>query len=116
MELRRIGAISLAKISASIYALFGLLIGSVVSVVALIAGSVAQPETAGPFAGFYGVAAVIVLPLFYGAAGFVGSLIMAGLYNWLAGVVGGVRLEFQPTAEVSDGPDRQSLASSGVQT
>ncbi|HUD73010.1 MAG TPA: hypothetical protein VMQ62_13710 [Dongiaceae bacterium] len=88
---------SLAKVLACVYALLGLIFGAVFSIVALVAGSVAQPGSGGPLMGLFGVAAVIVLPVCYAGLGFVGALIMAGLYNMLAGVVGGVQLDLQPT-------------------
>jgi hypothetical protein len=42
-----------------------------------------------------GVGAIIVLPIFYGGLGFVGTLIAAWLYNVIAGVVGGIELDVQ---------------------
>ena len=34
------------------------------------------------------------MPVFYGAMGFVGGLITAGLYNVIAGFTGGIEFEF----------------------
>lgn len=98
MELRRIGAVSLAKISACCYAVLGLIIGAVFSLIAVLASSVAEPGTGGPLMGLFGAAAVIVLPICYGVAGFIGALIMAGVYNLVAGIVGGIHLDLQPTS------------------
>ena len=39
------------------------------------------------------IGAIIWLPLFYATIGFLVSLIMAALYNAIAGWVGGIRLE-----------------------
>lgn len=102
MEVRRIGALSLAKISGMLYALLGLVFGILMSLISLAVGTVAPQQSGGPLAALFGVAAVIVMPVFYGAIGFVGSLIMAGLYNWLAGVVGGVRLELREVPPAGD--------------
>lgn len=41
----------------------------------------------------FGVGAVVFLPIFYAIIGFLGGLIGAGLYNALAGIVGGVEAE-----------------------
>jgi len=98
MELRRIGVLSLAKISAAIYALLGLVGGAIVSLVSLVVGTVAPAESGGALSALFGVAAVVVLPVFYGVVGFVGSLIMAALYNWLAGMVGGVHIDLRVVA------------------
>jgi hypothetical protein len=43
----------------------------------------------------FGAGAVIALPLFYGALGFVTTFLAALLYNAVAGMVGGVELEVQ---------------------
>jgi len=55
--------------------------------------------------GEIGVAAVIVLPLFYGLLGFIGGIITAALFNLVASMVGGVEIElsqgFDPPARSS---------------
>ncbi|MEK6374241.1 MAG: hypothetical protein AABO58_16260 [Acidobacteriota bacterium] len=43
----------------------------------------------------FGAAAVVALPIFYGILGFIMTLIMAALYNLVAGWVGGVELDVQ---------------------
>ena len=51
-------------------------------------------ESPGAFLGvFFGVAAIVALPLFYGAMGFIGGVISATLYNFIVGFTGGVELE-----------------------
>jgi hypothetical protein len=40
-----------------------------------------------------GVGAIVVLPICYGIFGFIGTLIMAWLFNVAAGMVGGVEIE-----------------------
>lgn len=94
MIVRRMGPLSLAKLSATLYGLIGLLIGGVVSLVSVVGGAMAGDE-AGPLGMLFGVAAVILLPLFYGCIGFVTSLIGASLYNLVAGWVGGIELEVE---------------------
>jgi hypothetical protein len=49
-----------------------------------------------PFLGaLFGVGAIIVLPIFYGVLGFIAFAIGAVLYNVLAGMVGGLRVEVE---------------------
>jgi hypothetical protein len=43
----------------------------------------------------FGVGAIIILPIFYGALTFVFALIGAALYNAVAGWVGGVEMDLQ---------------------
>ena len=51
-----------------------------------------QDLAAGPF---FGIAAVVFLPVTYGVMGFVMTLIMAALYNALAKLVGGVEIDLR---------------------
>ena len=69
MQIRRIGALSLAKVLAVIYAVFGLIFGLIFSLIAL--------------------------PIFYGLIGFIGGLITAWLYNAAARIIGGIELELE---------------------
>ena len=43
----------------------------------------------------FGVGAVIFMPLFYGALGFITGIITAALYNLVAGWIGGVELQLE---------------------
>jgi hypothetical protein len=85
---------SCARISGLLYGLMGLLFGACVSVISLLGGIAAGSSNQG-YQMLFGTAAVIVLPILYGGVGFVGSLIAAALYNWLAKMVGGVELDLQ---------------------
>ncbi|MDF1839150.1 MAG: hypothetical protein P1V35_14880, partial [Planctomycetota bacterium] len=44
-------------------------------------------------AAFVGVGAIIAIPIFYGLASFIGGMIYALIYNFVAGWVGGLVLE-----------------------
>ena len=94
MIVRRMGPLSLAKVSATLYGLIGLLVGGVISLVSVVGGALAGDEAA-PMGMLFGVAAVILLPIFYGGIGLVTSLIGASLYNLVAGWVGGIELDMQ---------------------
>jgi len=94
--LRHIEPLSLAKISGLLYALMGLIGGAFISLFSL-AGAASSNfgsswMTFGPA---FGVAAIILLPLLYGAMGFIGGLIGAAVYNALVGVTGGIELEVE---------------------
>jgi hypothetical protein len=45
------------------------------------------------FGALFGVGAIILLPICYGILGFIGTLIMAWLFNIAAGIVGGVEVD-----------------------
>ncbi|HUP60977.1 MAG TPA: hypothetical protein VNA69_11210 [Thermoanaerobaculia bacterium] len=92
MIVRRIGPLSLAKLTGVLYAFFGLIFGGIFSLVSIIGGAIV-PKEAGPMGLIFGVAAIIILPVFYGLMGFLTSLIGAAIYNWLAGWLGGVELD-----------------------
>jgi hypothetical protein len=95
MIVNRIGPVSCARLSGLLYAVIGLIIGGIFSLVAMAGGFASDtPELAG-FAPIIGVAAVIVFPIMYGLMGFVATLIAAWLYNIAAGIVGGVELDIQ---------------------
>ncbi len=95
MVINRIGPLSLAKIAGLLYALMGLFFGGILSLVAL-GGAFASADSGNAiFPMIFGAGAIVFLPIFYGCLGFVGTLIMAWLYNLVAGMLGGVELEVQ---------------------
>ncbi len=96
MVLRRIGALSLAKVMSAIYGAMGLIIGAIIAVFSLFGAAIGAgaEQSAEPLLGaLFGVGAVVFLPIFYAIIGYLGGLIGAGLYNALAGIVGGVEVE-----------------------
>ncbi len=98
MVLKRIGPLSLAKIAGIIYVVLGFLVGIFISMLALLgvfAGSMAE-NGPGPIIGmFLGIGAIILFPIFYGVLGFVFGAVFAWLYNLFAGIVGGIGLDLQ---------------------
>jgi hypothetical protein len=95
MVINRIGPFSLAKIGGTLYAILGLILGCILSLIAMAGGFAAQTSRAAGFGAMVGVGAIIFLPILYGCIGFVGMLIGAALYNLVAGLVGGVELDVQ---------------------
>ena len=97
MVVKRVGPVSLAKISAVIYAILGLIIGAFFSLMG-VAGALAGGDDSGVGAGIMGmvgVGAIVMLPIIYACIGFVGSLIVGVIYNMVASMVGGVEVDLQ---------------------
>jgi hypothetical protein len=94
MVIRRVGPLSFAKITGILYGLMGLLLGAIFSLMSLVSSAFSTKE-AGAMGMIFGVAAVVVLPIFYGVLGFVSSLIAAALYNLIASWVGGIEMDVQ---------------------
>jgi len=92
MTVTRIGPMSVAKIAGALYALIGLIAGGVISAVSMVGGAMGGSE-AGALGMLFGAAAVVLIPVLYGCLGFVMTLIGASLFNFVAGMVGGVELE-----------------------
>jgi hypothetical protein len=87
---------SLAKVAAALYAMMGLLAGCIFSLITVLGGALAPNDApGGVFGMLFGVAAIVVLPIFYGVMGFVMSLIGAALYNVAASSLGGVEVDLQ---------------------
>ena len=66
MIIKRIGPLSFAKLSAVLYAIMGLVVGGIFSLVALAGGFASETEKCAGIGAMIGVGAVIVAPIFYG--------------------------------------------------
>ena len=86
---KRIGVLSVAKITGVIGAIAGLVVGIPVAIVAYFTG----PTWGVGVAGWLGLA---LLPLLYGALGFVGGALYAWLYNVVSGWIGGIEVDLSP--------------------
>lgn len=98
MILRRVEVMSCGKIAGALYALLGLVFGVVFALLSLLGVGVAATladEPGALFGALFGLGAVILIPLFYGTLGFVGGIIAAAVYNWLAGWIGGLELQLE---------------------
>ena len=95
MVINRVGPLSVAKLAGMLYAIFGLIFGAIISLVALARGMAANSDEPGATLvdALFGAGAVIVLPIFYGGMGFVMTLLMAWLYNVTARILGGVQID-----------------------
>jgi hypothetical protein len=94
MVLRSVGILSAGKICGAMGVFIGLLIGGFMALLSL-AGIAVQAQGNGPQvpAMFLGIGALIFVPLFYGFFAFITGLIYAAIYNFLAGIVGGLELD-----------------------
>jgi hypothetical protein len=95
MVLKRLGPLSCAKITGTLYAILGLVFGAIFSMVSLATGFGSNTSGGMGFGALMGVGAIVALPILYGGMGFVTTLIGAWLYNILAGVVGGIEMDLQ---------------------
>jgi hypothetical protein len=98
MVVRSVGVLSVGKIAGIFYAAIGLIAGSFFTLFSLLGatlGALAGGDEQAFFAVFFGVGAIIIMPLLYGLMGFVGGIITAALYNLLAAIVGGVELNIE---------------------
>ena len=101
MVLTRVGVLSCGKVMGVMYTVMGLIIGFFVAVSSLLGaaiGSAASDQGAAWLGALLGVGAIVVFPAFYGAMGFVGGLLSALFYNWIAGLIGGIEVEFEQRA------------------
>ena len=94
MVIERIAPLSLAKVMGAIYAVIGFVVGALFTLFALVgaaAGGSPDPEMAW-MAPLFGIAAIVVFPILYGMLAFVMGLVVSGIYNLVAGRVGGIEL------------------------
>lgn len=94
MVVKRVVPMSVAKVAATLYAILGIIFGGIISAVSFAGQALAPDSGDGGMMGMmFGAAAVVILPIFYACLGFVMSLLMAALYNLVAGWVGGVEVD-----------------------
>ena len=97
MVVKRIAPMSFAKIQGAMGALMGLIFGLMFAAFASLGTAIASQSEGssglGMFAAMFGVGAIIIMPICYGIFGFIFGLIGAALYNWVAGMVGGIEIE-----------------------
>ncbi|MFQ5823946.1 MAG: hypothetical protein ACE5JB_07820 [bacterium] len=92
--IKSVDPLSLGKIYGATLALIGLLVGGLITLFSLTLGGMMSDYGTGMIMpGFFGAAAIIVLPIFYGILGFIAGIIGAFFYNVVAKVVGGIKIE-----------------------
>jgi hypothetical protein len=101
MVIKRVSPMSVAKVSFVLYAAIGFIIGGIFALFGAAFGSLAALSGGRNHMGlgfpemFFGVGAIIVLPIFYGVMAAIFSAIGAFIYNIVAGWVGGIEIEVQ---------------------
>src|SRR5262245_21748809 len=98
MVIKRIDPMSCAKVSGLLYAGIGLLLGACFTLfMTAIESFVPQdePQITGLLGMVFGAGAIVMMPIFYGALGFIGGFIAAFIYNVVAGWTGGIQIEVQ---------------------
>ena len=91
-RLTRIDPLSAAKMYGALLAVIGLIIGTFISLFAVLGATFAE-EANGVMALLLGAGAIVVAPMFYGVLGFVVGGIQAWVYNVFAVRVGGIGIE-----------------------
>jgi Transmembrane domain of unknown function (DUF3566) len=97
-KLKRIGPGSAFKIGIVTYGILGLILGILMALFSMLAGSVATMGGGGSAAGLgmmagFGLASIIIFPLIYGVCGGVFAALGALIYNLVAGWVGGLEVD-----------------------
>jgi len=96
MIVKRVGPMSCAKITGALYGIIGFVLGCILALVSLVGGVASNKPEGAIFVLLFGAGAFVVLPIFYGGIGFLATLLMAALYNVMAGWVGGIEIQLEP--------------------
>ncbi|MBU7022773.1 MAG: hypothetical protein HXS40_01300 [Theionarchaea archaeon] len=95
-EIKKFDVLSVAKIEGAMGAVFGFIAGLFMAAIGTtffgFAG-MAGAELPRGFNLFFGVVAIVVVPIVYAILGFIAGIIMAFVYNVLAGWIGGIKIE-----------------------
>jgi hypothetical protein len=101
VEIRRIGVLSTALMFGVLYAALGLIFGLLFACTTLlsvgIVASAAEDLGIGGGGVVFAMLYAVCFPLLYGAIGFVMGAILAFLYNIIAGIIGGIKIELAGT-------------------
>ena len=103
MTIRRFGVISVAKMYGFLLFAVGLIVGVLYGLFFIIFGAAMMAMTPGGkdmAAGgvstlVIGIVMMITFPIMYGILGFISGIIVALIYNALAGIIGGVKFELE---------------------
>lgn len=109
MVLRSVGILSSGKMMGAIYGVLGLIMGGFFMLFSLLGVAFPQANQANganhaPLAIGMGIAFAIFIPIAYAIMGFIGGVIVAAVYNLVAGIAGGLELEFERPGNVIAAP------------
>lgn len=90
VTIKRIGVISFGKIFGFVYGILGFIFALFLTLFVSI-----LPTSAGMgmFKSLFGIAAIILVPIFYGILGFIFGSVFALIYNFIASKFGGLEIE-----------------------
>ncbi len=92
MKIKKIKILSVGKVACVLYALFGLMIGGVITLLSLMGIDVSRSQGATPNP-IMGLHSIIVFPILYAIGGFLSGLLTAVFFNLATKWVGGIELE-----------------------
>jgi hypothetical protein len=95
MRIKRLDVLSVAKLVGGAYFLIATVI---ILPIALIVSAIGLTDELIPGFAIGGVA-LILIPVFYGIAGFISSAIFCVIYNLISGMVGGIEMELETVSE-----------------
>jgi hypothetical protein len=96
VRIKNINPVQLGLVLAVLYAILGLIFALFFAPFMAVMGSLAPMGTLGRPSGGMGVgsalAVIVIFPIVYAVAGFIGGVIVAFVYNLVAGWTGGIEL------------------------
>jgi hypothetical protein len=102
MQLTRIGPLSVGRLAFVLYAAIGFIVGAMFAVFSLFGAALGAHagEDSAIFGALFGLGAIVFFPVLYGVFGGLGGMLMAALYNVVAGFTGGVEVTLEPASGV----------------
>lgn len=94
VQLRSVGVLSVGKMMGIVQGAIGLLFLPFFLIVALASTAAGKQEAV--LAGGVMVVFAVMMPVFYAGIGFVMGIVMAAIYNFVSGKIGGIELELGP--------------------
>lgn len=101
MTIRRFGVVSVGKMYGLLMFIMGLIIGVIYGLIFIVFGAAASlgstndATVAGVSSVVIGLGMMIGIPIMYGFLGFIIGMIMALIYNAVAGIIGGIKFELE---------------------
>ena len=99
MRITYISPLSLAKVALVLYGALGLIVGLFFAAFSIFGAAIgaASGEESAMFGAFFGIGAIVLMPIFYGGMGALMAVISAWLYNVAAGFIGGIEIRTEST-------------------
>lgn len=94
MTIKSVGVMSVARVAAAIYGIFGLIAGVLFSLASIAGfGLSEQVSSSASWMGpLFGLGAIVALPVLYFVLGFLGGAIGAWVFNNAAAAMGGLEI------------------------